>query len=42
MPDHVHLLVTVPERGNLAVAVQMLKQIVSRQIVHPGRHIGES
>jgi putative transposase len=35
MPEHVHLLVTAPERGNLAVAVQMLKQIVSRQVVHP-------
>ena len=30
MPEHVHLLVSEPERKNLAVALQMLKQIVSR------------
>ena len=30
MPDHVHLLMSEPERGSLAVVVQMLKQIVSR------------
>lgn len=30
MPEHVHLLVSEPERNNLALALQMLKQIVSR------------
>jgi putative transposase len=30
MPEHVHLLVSEPERKNLAVAPQMLKQMVSR------------
>ena len=29
MPEHVHLLLSEPERGNLAVVLQMLKQIVS-------------
>ena len=37
MPEHVHLLLTEPERGSLAVAVQMLKQIVSRRVVHARR-----
>ena len=32
MPEHVHLLVSEPERGTLAVALQMLKQMVSRQL----------
>jgi putative transposase len=30
MPEHVHLLVSEPERSKLAVALQMLKQNVSR------------
>ena len=32
MPEHVHLLISEPERGMLAVALQMLKQIVSRKL----------
>ena len=31
MPEHVHLLVDEPERSELAVAIQMLKQIVARK-----------
>jgi hypothetical protein len=31
MPEHVHLLLSEPERGNLAVVLQMPKQIVSRK-----------
>jgi REP-associated tyrosine transposase len=31
MPEHVHLLISEPERSDLAVALQMLKQIVSRK-----------
>jgi len=31
MPDHVHALMSEPERAPLAVAIQMWKQIVSRQ-----------
>ena len=30
MPEHVHLLVSEPERKSLSIAIQMLKQIVSR------------
>lgn len=38
MPEHVHLLVSEPERGNLATALQMLKQIVSGELGdHDGR-----
>jgi putative transposase len=32
MPEHVHLLISEPERGQLSVALQMLKQITSRQL----------
>jgi putative transposase len=32
MPEHVHLLVTEPERGSLSLALQMLKQNVSRKL----------
>jgi len=32
MPEHVHLLLSEPERSNLAVALQMLKQIVSHKL----------
>ncbi len=31
MPEHVHLLVSVPVQGTPAVAMQMLKQTVSRR-----------
>lgn len=32
MPEHVHLLMSEPERGQVSVAIQMLKQIVSRRL----------
>ena len=32
MPEHVHLLVSEPERSTLAVAIQMLKQIVAQTL----------
>jgi putative transposase len=35
MPEHVHLLLTEPERSNLAVALQMLKQNVAHKDSHP-------
>jgi putative transposase len=35
MPEHVHLMITEPERASLAVALQMLKQNVSRQLRLP-------
>jgi putative transposase len=35
MPEHVHLLVTEPERATLSLALQMLKQNVARQLRGP-------
>ena len=32
MPDHVHLLLSEPERKKLALVLQMLKQMVSRSL----------
>lgn len=32
MPEHVHLLLSEPENSNLAVVLQMLKQIVSQKL----------
>src|SRR5205807_7721354 len=32
MPEHVHLLISEPERGSLALSLQMLKQVVSRRL----------
>ena len=38
MPEHIPLLMSEPERGTLAVSLQMLKQIVSRKF---GRGVTE-
>ena len=38
MPEHIHLLVSEPERETLAVAMQAMKQSVSRQRVEVGGH----
>jgi putative transposase len=35
MPEHVHLLLSEPERSSLAVALQMLKQNVAHKVPHP-------
>lgn len=32
MPEHVHLLLTEPERATLAVGLQMLKKIVGKKL----------
>ena len=32
MPEHVHLLISEPERSKLSVAIQMLKQITSQKL----------
>jgi putative transposase len=32
MPEHVHVLMSEPERGSVSVAMQMRKQIVSRKL----------
>ena len=38
MPEHVHLLVSEPERGNLATALKAMKQSVARRLVGRGQH----
>ena len=35
MPEHVHLLMSEPERSKLSVALQMLKQNVARRLRTP-------
>jgi len=35
MPEHVHLLLTEPERAKLSIALQMLKQNVARRLREP-------
>src|SRR5579864_1132667 len=35
MPEHVHLLLSEPERGKLSLVIQMLKQITSRKLKAP-------
>src|SRR5579862_8480432 len=32
MPEHVHLLISEPERGRLSTAIQMLKQITAHKL----------
>jgi putative transposase len=32
MPEHVHLVISEPERATLAVAIQMLKQVVGKKL----------
>ncbi len=38
MPEHVHLLVSEPERGTLAEALKSLKQGVSRRLLGQAEH----
>jgi putative transposase len=38
MPEHVHLLLSEPERSSLAMALKMLKQISSRKLHKMGVH----
>jgi putative transposase len=35
MPEHVHLLISEPERGRLSIALQMLKQITAQRLRPP-------
>jgi len=32
MPEHIHLLISEPERSKVSVVIQMLKQIASRKL----------
>ncbi len=42
MPEHVHLLVSEPERGTLAVALQALKQSVARRLIGDQEHFWQA
>jgi putative transposase len=42
MPEHVHLLVSEPQRNTLATAVQALKQAVSRQLIGERKHFWQA
>jgi putative transposase len=35
MPEHVHLLISEPERSELSLVIQMLKQVTSRKLRPP-------
>jgi putative transposase len=41
MPEHVHVLVSEPERATLAAALQALKQSVSRRLIGRREHFWE-
>jgi REP element-mobilizing transposase RayT len=38
MPEHVHLLLSEPERETLAEALKSLKQSVSRRLIGDAEH----
>jgi putative transposase len=42
MPEHVHLLVSEPERATLATALQALKQSVARRLIGDGKHFWQT
>ncbi|MGC2110929.1 MAG: transposase [Candidatus Korobacteraceae bacterium] len=42
MPEHVHLLISEPEGGTLASAVQSIKQSLSRRISTPSGHFWQA
>ena len=42
MPEHVHLLISEPERGTLASAVQAIKQSVARRLIGDNPHFWQA
>ena len=42
MPEHVHLLISEPERGTLASALQAIKQSVSRRLIGDREHFWQA
>ena len=42
MPEHVHLLVSEPERSTLARALQALKQSVARRLIGEREHFWQA
>ena len=42
MPEHVHLLVSEPDRETLAAVIQAIKQSVARRLVKRGEHFWQT
>ena len=42
MPEHVHLLISEPERETLARALQAMKQSVARRLIGDGQHFWQA
>jgi putative transposase len=42
MPEHVHLLISEPERGTVARALQAIKQSVGRRLIGDRRHFWQA
>jgi putative transposase len=42
MPEHIHLLLSEPERGTLAIVIQILKQAVSRRCPNAPKPLWET
>jgi putative transposase len=42
MPEHVHLLISEPERATLAIALQALKQSVARRLIGNREHFWQT
>lgn len=42
MPEHVHLLISEPERETLARALQAMKQSVARRLIADGQHFWQA
>ena len=42
MPEHVHLLVSEPERSTLARALQAVKQSVARRLIRGEKHFWQA
>jgi putative transposase len=42
MPEHVHLLVSEPEKATLATALKAIKQSVARRRVRTGKHFWQA
>lgn len=42
MPEHVHLLVSEPQRSTLAMAIKAMKQSVARRRVKTGEHFWQA
>jgi len=42
MPEHVHLLVSEPDRASLSTALQAMKQSVARRLIGGGEHFWQA